>query len=343
MIQRRRTSIIRYSNIFDEIANFEALYKAYEECIKGRRYKNEVVSSTAHIEMIVSDLVRELQEGTYKPGEYYEFETRKEVKRRIIHAPLFRDRIVQHAVCNVLEPLYEKKFIFDSYANRKGKGNHKAVARVQLFLYQGRCNNYVLQGDFKKYYDNVDHELLKAKIRHTVKDERVLLLCDALIDSYNGHTGKGIPIGAPFSQLMANVNLDSLDHFAKEVLRVKKYVRLMDDFVIIGHKDDLIYYLQEIQWYADTQLKQPLNPKTQIYPANHGIDFGGYRTFANKILPRKRNVKAAKKRLKAVSWLYRNGVIDERVVKQQINSFKGYMSHCDGNTTLKNVLSIMRK
>lgn len=215
MIPRRRTSIIRYSNIFDEIANFEALYKAYEECIKGRRYKNEVVSSTAHIEMIVSDLVRELQEGTYKPGEYYEFETRKEVKRRIIHAPLFRDRIVQHAVCNVLEPLYEKKFIFDSYANRKGKGNHKAVARVQSFLYQGKCNNYVLQGDFKKYYDNVDHELLKVKIRRTVKDERVLLLCDALIDSYNGHTGKGIPIGAPFSQLMANVNLDSLDHFCQ--------------------------------------------------------------------------------------------------------------------------------
>ena len=201
----------------------------------------------------------------------------------------------------------------------------------------------MLQGDFKKYYDNVDHELLKAKIRRTVNDERVLLLCEALIDSYNGHKGKGIPIGAPFSQLMANVNLDSLDHFVKDVLRVKKYVRLMDDFVIIGHKDALVYYLQEIRWFADTQLMQPLNRKTQIYPANHGVDFGGYRTFANKILPRKRNVKAAKKRLKAVSWLYRNGVIDERVVKQQINSFKGYMLHCDGNTTLKNVLSIMRK
>lgn len=330
--------IKRYDNLFDRVANFETLYKAYEEAAKGRRYKKEVMETAARAEMIVSDLARELQTGIYKPGGYYEFEVRNEVKRRIIHAPLFRDRIVQHAVCDVLTPIYEKKFIFDSYANREGKGNHRAVRRVRRFLREAGPGSYVLQGDFAKYYDNVNHELLKHELRRTIKDTCLLAVCDSIVDSYNGDIGKGIPIGAPFSQLMANAHLDAFDHLMKDVLRIRRYVRLMDDFIIIGDKEELTKYLKEIRWFADTQLKQPLNRKTRIFPASHGVDFGGYRTFANRILPRKRNVKAAKIRLKTCCWLYSYGGITLADAKQQVMSFLGYMRHCSGKRTVRSVL-----
>lgn len=296
------------------------------------------METTAHIEMIVSDLALELQTGEYKPGGYYEFEVRNEVKRRPIHAPLFRDRIVQHALCGALNPLYEKKFVYDSYANREGKGNHRAVRRVRHFLREAGTGAYVLQGDFAKYYDNVNHEILKQELRRTLKDKRLLALCDAIIDSYNGDTGKGIPIGAPFSQLMANIHLNPFDHMMKDILHIKRYVRLMDDFIIIGRKEELTEYLEEIRWYADTQLKQPLNRKTRIFPASHGVDFGGYRTFANRILPRKRNVKAAKIRLKTCCWLYGYGEITLEDAKRQVMSFLGYTRHCSGTRTVRSIL-----
>lgn len=337
--ERQVRAIVRYDNLFDDVADFGALYAAYEDASKGRRYKQEIMEATARIELIVSDLVRELRTGSYKPGGYYEFETHSEVKRRIIHAPLFRDRIVQHALCNVLVPLYEKKFIYDSYANRKGKGNHKAVKRVQHFLQRTVKGAYVLQGDFQKYYDSVGHETLKEELRRTLKDERLLWLCDEIVDSYNSDIERGIPIGAPFSQLMANVHLNGFDHFIKDGLRVKHYVRLMDDFIIIGRKDELKGFLKEIQWYVETQLKQPLNRKTRIYPASHGIDFGGYRIFRNQILPRKRNIKAAKIRLKTIKWLYRHRLVDLPDARRQVAALIGYTSHCNSRETVAHILT----
>lgn len=332
----------RYDNLFDSVANFENVYMAYLSCKKGKSFKPEVMEISARAEMICSDLVRELQEGIYTPGKYYEFEARNEVKRRIIHAPLFRDRVVQHAIVGITEPLFERKFIFDSYANRKGKGNHRAVQRAQQFLRKSGQNVYILQGDFAKYYDNVRHEFIRNEIRRTIKDERLLNIWDRIIDSYNGDIDRGIPIGAPLSQLMANITLNPMDHFVKETLRAKYYIRLMDDFIIIdSSKERLKYYLQEIVWFTQTQLGQPLNRKTRIFPAKTGIDFGGYRIFTNKILPRKRNVKAAKRRFRTIMWLKRHG-INARVEPRKA-SFLGYMKHCNGKRTTESTLKLLEE
>ncbi len=273
------------------------MYQAFEESRKGKVYKHQVMNMSLRAEIIVSDLVRELRSGEYKPGGFYNFESRKEVKRRIINAPLFRDCVVQHAVCNALNEIFEKKFIYDSYANRTDKGNHKAVARVHEYIRQSKDGIYVLQGDYSKYYENILHDDLKADYRRTIVDKRMLWLIDLFIDSYNSDIDRGIPLGAPLSQLSGNVHLNTQDHFIKDGLRVKKYVRLMDDFIIIGEKDYLKEILKEIEWYANTQLHQPLNPKTRIYPASHGIDFGGYRIFRNRILPTQAKYKSCENQI----------------------------------------------
>ena len=324
--------------------NFDNLYEGYLEAISGRRYKPEIMEAGQRIEMIIQQLIIELNNGSWQPQTYYEFECRTEVKRRIIHAPTFRDRIIHHGLDRIVKPLFEKKFIYDSYACRKGKGTHRATKRVQKFMQKARKRYdrvYVLQCDISKYYPSIDHEILKNEIRRTIKDERVLWLWDLLIDRFNEDTGRGIPIGSLISQLSANIYLNPLDHFIKECIGAEFYVRYMDDFIIISDdKRKLWDILADIKWFVECQLKLKLNPKTKIYPASRGIDFAGYRIFTDYLLPRKRNVKAAKLRFKDISWKYRHGRASIEDVNCRVASFMiGYCKHCkamrSANSTLK--------
>lgn len=336
----------RYDNLFEEIVDFETLYLAYEEARRHRHFKAEVVSAGNRIEAILHQLIFELNTGEWRPQQYYNFECRTEVKRRIINAPSFRDRILHHAIVMAVRPLFEKKFIFDSYATIPGKGTHKAVKRLQHFIRCAQARNkpvYVLQCDIRHYYDSVDHEILKRIIRRTIADKRLLEVWDKIIDGYNEDTGVGIPIGALTSQLSANIYLNVLDHFVKECIGAKWYLRYMDDFLIVANdKETLHKYLADIKWLLEGHLKLHLNPKTKIYPICRGADFAGFRIFADRILPRKRNIKAAKKRFKDLSWRYKRGEIGLDDVKPRVASFLGYTKHCRAKRTCDSTLKWLK-
>lgn len=335
---------ITYNNLFHEIASFENLYLAYLDAIKGRKTKPEALNFYVHHEERLQKIHDELEAGTWTPGEYSEFLSKTEVKRRIINAPKFADRVVHMAFYRKLMPLLESKWIFDSYACRCGKGGHKAAARVQKFLQNARRNYssvYVLQCDISKFYPSIYKPYLMERLRRTIRDRDVLNVLEKIYFGFNG-SDTGIPIGAATSQMAANVVLDALDHFAKEELRIKYYIRYMDDFVIIGGDKAELWRIKEQVATFLKGARLSLNPKSQIYPASHGVDFVGYRTWATHILPRKRNVKAAKLRFKDLSHRFKYGEIDVEDARTRVASFLGYMQHCSGRRTTKSTLKWLK-
>lgn len=335
----------RHDGLFWKMVDIENMYTAFEEARRGRKFKSEIMAVSERIEHVITKLILDLTAGNWQPETYHQFEARNEVKRRIINAPTFRDRIVHHALCLVVMPLFERKFIFDSYACRaKGtdKGTHMAVRRLAKFIRQQKAESgraYILQCDISKYYPSVDHSLLKQEIRRTIADERLLTVWDRIIDGFSSQQGKGIPIGALTSQLAANVYLNPLDHFAKETLHIKRYLRYMDDFIVIaGSKEELHANLVSLRWFVEKKLLLTLNPKTKIFPASQGVDFAGFRTFENYILPRKRNIRAAKIRFKHLSYLYKHRRIEFDDVRPRVASFLGYVKHCRAYKTTESTL-----
>ncbi len=279
------------------------------------------------------------------PGKYRQFYV-YDPKKRLISAPPFEDRIVHHALVNVVEPLFERRFIYDSYACRKEKGVHKAVLRLQSFLRRAKRHSnrvFVLKADISKYFPSIDHNVLISILKRTIGDRRAMWLCERIIKHKCVNSeGKGIPVGALTSQLFANVYLDQLDHFIKDRLGVKFYVRYMDDFIILaGTKAYLWNVLEKIKGFLE-RLKLKLNPKTSVFPAERGVDFAGYRTWATHILPRKRNVKKFRRKAKWMMKAYALGKIDLSYIKPRLMSFLGYMKHCYSNTTVRFVLEEFR-
>ena len=336
---------ITYNNLYHQIISFENLYLAYLDAATGRKIKPEVLEFSDHAEEKIMRIHRQLATRSWKPGKYRQFLSHQEVKRRVIDAPDFADRVVHMAIYRVLSPLFDSKFIYDSYACRAGKGSTKAVARVRDFLRRAKRQYekvYVLQCDIAKFYPSIYKPYLMEKMARTIRDKDVLELLETIYYDFNGEE-RGVPIGAATSQLAANVVLDTLDHFCKECMMVKYYVRYMDDVIILGDSKDLLHnYLRDIEWLVSGVLKLRLNPKTRIYPASRGVDFAGYRTWATHIKPRKRNVKAAKIRFKDLSWKYKHGKVTLDDVKPRVVSFLGYMSHCNGYKTTVSTLNWLK-
>jgi retron-type reverse transcriptase len=298
--------------------------------------------ASARIEFIICEMLAEIEAGTWKPQKTYDFESRKETKRRIINAPTFRDRVFHHAFHRVVAPLIWKKFIYDSYGNIPGKGQHRAVKRLQHFLRAASSAGgqvQVLYGDVAKYYDSIDHEILMEIFGDTFRGEKLRHVAEALVEGYNGDTGVGIPKGAVTSGLLANMYLNELDHFIKEGLQAKFYLRFVDDFIIVDNdKNRLREYKREIEWFLDAKLRLRLNRKSQIRSISQGVDFVGYRVFTTHLLPRKRTIKAAKIRFKTLSWLFAHGEINLDDVKPRLMSFLGYCKHCKCQKSLASAL-----
>ena len=339
--------IVYYDDsLYDEFATFENFYEGYLEAKKGKIFRTEIMNTSKRIELIICQMLAEINAGTWRPQKTYDFESRKEVKRRIINAPTFRDRIFHHAFHRVVAPLIWKKFIFDSYGNIPLKGQHRAVKRLQHFLRRASGTGQqvqVLYCDVAQYYDSIDHEILMDIFGQTFRGKRLQGVAEALIDGYNEDTGVGIPKGAVTSGLFANMYLNELDHFIKEGLRAKFYLRFVDDFVIVDtDKARLQEYKREIEWFLDAKLRLKLNHKSQIKPISHGVDFVGYRVFTTHILPRKRTMKAAKIRFKNLSWLYAQGKINLDEVVPRLMSFLGYCKHCKCKHSLASTLKHLR-
>ncbi len=295
----------RVGDLFGQIYHFDNLLHAFYKARKGKRKTASVARFEANLEWELLSLSDELKNRTYCPGEYHTFVIH-EPKERMISAAPFRDRVVHHALCNIIEPFFEKTFIDDSYANRKGKGTHKAIERYQFYARRYRC---VLKCDIRKYFPGIDHEILKEEIRRKIRCKDTLWLIDNIIEHSNPQMEhvvyfpgddlftpyqrrRGLPIGNLTSQFWANVYLNRFDHFVKEKLRVKGYIRYVDDFVLFSNsKDQLWQWKNHIAGYlADLRLLLNDN-KTHIFCVDKGVPFLGFLVFPDYKFVLKKNSK----------------------------------------------------
>ena len=216
-------------NIYDTIIHPQNLYRAAYAAALGKKSSADVALFFFRMEREIGRLHDELRRGTYRHGPYTVFKI-FEPKPRDISKALFRDRVVHHAIHDVIEPFIDKKFIFDSYACRHGKGTHAALARAQSFL---RARDYCMHGDIKKYFPSIDHAVLKVLLRRHIADSQLIFLLDHIIDTARDEVG--LPIGNLTSQFFANLYLHELDHFVKHTLGCRYYIRYMDDFLLFDN------------------------------------------------------------------------------------------------------------
>jgi retron-type reverse transcriptase len=255
------------------------LTRSAADAARGKKTKPRVALFLRNLENEVIELEEALLTKTYRPRPYRTFKV-CDPKERMICAADFRDRVVHHAVCSVLEPIFERSLISDTYACRKDKGTLRAVKRAQLFC---RRYDYFLKLDVHKFFDSVDHDILKAQLRRKVKDEDLLRLMDVFIDHPVPWTapGKGIPIGKLTSQHFANFYLTGLDHFIKEYLRIEGYLRYMDDLVLFADEKDTLWDAAErIKRYLQKKLHLIIKTNSVLLaPVSQGLPFLGFRIF----------------------------------------------------------------
>ncbi|MDR1216005.1 MAG: reverse transcriptase/maturase family protein [Treponema sp.] len=329
-----------YNNLWDAIIDFEHLYNSYRSAKRGKRYRHESLNFAEDLEVNLITLQNELIWNMYNPlplRQFYVFEP----KKRLISAPAFRDRVVHHSLVKVIEPLFQKKFIKETFACIVGRGTHAAVHHVESCARKAKRlwgKYYVLKCDIRKFFPSINHDIMKKIIRKTICDYRMLYLIDTVIDS-NEMAGRGIPIGSLTSQLFANIYLNSLDHFIKEQRGIKYYARYMDDFIIIHNDKAFLHNLKaEIEDYVRRELDLIMNPKTGIFAERQGIDFCGYRIWPTHVLPRKSTMKRTKRRLRKFAAVYKDNPHILKHVTDSIQSFLGYVKHCSGWRSAKSML-----
>jgi len=328
----------RCGNLYTAITSYDNLVLAHLNARKGKMDSTEVRVVDAKPMRYLKELQRLLISKEFTTSPYKHFTVREPKPRVISKLPYFPDRIVHHAVMNVIGPLWDKVFIQDVYSAIPGRGVHAGLARLRKFLRNGYGTRYCLQFDISKFYPSVDHDVLMDLIERKIKCPGTLWLLENIVRSTG--SAKGIPIGNYLSQYFANIYLNWLDHWLKETLKVRYYVRYADDGVILSvRKIRLKAIWDAIATYLDTNLRLSLNPKTQIYPVDvRGIDFLGYRTFRNYVLLRKRSVRSLKRELQAIKKLWPE--VDPQHVISSIMARVGWIKHCDGyNLVRKHLLN----
>ncbi|MFA4889763.1 MAG: reverse transcriptase domain-containing protein [Candidatus Omnitrophota bacterium] len=326
----------RYGNLFEKICGFANLLRAYKQASRCKRYRPYTLGFTYDLEANLLKLQHELLNQAYRHGSYHEFYVYDPKMRKISAAP-FRDRVVHHAFCNVIEPIFDRIFIYDSYACRVGKGAHAVVDRLTEFLRERereRESNvggdfYAFKCDIRKYFASIDHKILLELIMHKIKGRETLWLINEILRSNN--TDCGIPIGNLTSQLFANIYLNKLDHFVKEELRIRHYIRYVDDFVILEDSKKALHNIKKtIRDFLTDNLRLALHPKKQIiFPARLGIDFLGYRVWRTHRMLRKDSVRRMRRKLRKFARLYSAGVINLSKIRQSLVSWLGHARHAD--------------
>jgi len=320
-----------YKHLWEQIATFDALHRGYLKARRGKRFTSEAMRFSANLEVELFRLLEELASGRYRLGEYRRF-TVREPKAREVAALPFRDRVVQHALMTVIEPIWEREFISDSFACRVGLGTHAGADRLTQFLrVASRWDSaFVFKADVQKFFPSIDHDILKGLLRRRIGCEKTWWLMETIIDSWNYETGKGLPIGNLTSQLFANIYLHELDLYIKQDLRQRFYLRYMDDFVVIGpDKPELHEVWRKTEAFLAERLKLTLNRKTRLFPAAQGVDFLGYKVWATHRLLRKRSVVGMKRRLKAYYRKVERGDLDYQQLRNRLMSWIGHAQHAN--------------
>lgn len=287
-----------FKSIFNHLCEYDNLLLAFKNAKKRKSKKEYVRKFENNLQNELYQLQWELMTGTYQPKPLKTF-TVRDPKTRKISASNFRDRVIHHAICNLLVPIYEPRFIEDTFANRKGKGTKAIVERFDYFKGKFR-NGFALKADIRHYFDSVNHGVLLEILSRRIKDKKFLNLIKIILENHKGEAkGTGMPLGNLTSQFFANLYLGELDNFAKHELHVKYYIRYVDDFVILGTDAAQIEKWQiQISMFLSEKLHLTLHPqKTKIIPLSSGVQLVGLRIFKHHKLLKKSNVKRIWKRI----------------------------------------------
>lgn len=321
-----------HKNVYHEVYNFKNLVLAFKKARKGKTKKDYVVRFEENLRDNLKQLKFELMTLTYKPLPLKTFILR-DPKTRKISKSAFRDRVIHHALCNIIEPIFDKTFIYDSCANRKGRGTLSALKRFEIFKRKATHNlkseAFCFKADIKHYFQEVDHEILIKIVKKKVKDEKIIWLIKTILRNSN-NKGKAMPLGNLTSQFFANVYLNELDRFVKHKLKARYYIRYVDDFVVLHEsKEQLEIWKKEIELFLNTNLKlEPHPEKSRIISLSAGIDFVGSRNFYHFTILRKRNVRKISECIRK----YRN----RELTKDKIAEiFQGWQAHAKWANTYK--------
>jgi retron-type reverse transcriptase len=330
----------RINNLFDKITSFENLILAAKKSRKGKKSKIATQKFDIELETNIINLQKEFRNFTYTTGEYKSFFINDSKKRLITAAP-YKDRIVHHAIINVIGEVFEKSFIYDTYSCIKEKGTHKAIQRYKVFCAK---NEYVLKCDVKKYFHNINHDILFGQIQRKIKCQNTLKLIKLIIASkYDKECDgvyHGIPIGNLTSQMFANIYLNDFDHYLKEVLKIKSYIRYCDDFVVFESDKKLLGDIRsKIIKYLDNLDLNIHENKAKIYKVNDGVNFLGFRIFKEYSLVNKNTVKRFKKKFDKKYKRYLNNMISFEKMKQSIQSWIGHVKHANSYKLRKSFLA----
>lgn len=273
----------RYGNLFEKAFSMENLYQAYLDARRGKRSRRACFDFDRQAGSNLNDLHAALHAGAYHSDPYHEFVV-TEPKKRIIHAPSFRDVVVQHAVYRIIYDVFDRSFIDQSFACRIGYGTHKAAAYARRSMKKHSGDDYVLKMDIRKFFYSIDRNELRRLIEKKVKDKRLVdvMMLFAKIDK-----PLGIPIGNLLSQIYALIYLNPVDHFVKRVLGIRHYVRYVDDFLLIGMPRDKCLDLRgRVVDFLRSRLGLELS-KSTISKVRKGVNFCGYRMWRSRIFIRK--------------------------------------------------------
>ncbi|HAZ29462.1 TPA: RNA-dependent DNA polymerase [candidate division WWE3 bacterium] len=346
--------------MYEEIYDFKNLLSAYQAARKCKRYKRNIVGYGFFLESNLFKLQRELVSESYTPSPYACF-TVYDPKTRKVAAPAFRDRVLQHSLVSQIEPLFERTFIYDSYACRKNKGTHLGLKRIKKFLQAVRSKYgknkpfYCLRMDIEKYFASISWDVLLSITSKIITCPKTNTLIQKLVtthkclDTYNRiiplpqdvikqETRQGVPIGNLTSQLFANIYLNELDHFAKEKLRLKWYARYMDDFLVI-HPDKtyLKQVRKDLEIFLDDKLHLHLHPKKVIIQnVKSGIPFVGYLIFYDHVLIRGKTLLRTRRQLKAKKAIYTKRGEDRKLLAIY-SSIRGHLKHANTYNLEKNL------
>lgn len=331
----------RHKHLFDEVCSFQNLLAAARKAWRGKRTRKPAADFYARFEKEIVALREELISGTYQTGAYHYFQIYDPKVRTVAAAP-FRDRVVHHALVRVLEPIFENRFIEDSFACRKGKGTHAAMRRAHRFAKRYR---YALKCDIAKYFPSMDHGILTEQIERVIGDREVLDLIAKILDSHTDVTEKfwepggdlfavrerkrGLPIGNLTSQFFANIYLNPLDHFVKHDLRVRGYVRYVDDFVLFGNDRAELKRRGRVVREKVQALRLKIHPdKYRLVRTQDGIDFVGFVMAADgRRKLRKANVRRFDRRLARMKREASRGERDWAEVTRSVQSWVAHASH----------------
>ena len=329
-----------YSNLYDNLCSYENLQLAFRKAKKGKSSKQYVIEFEKNLEDNLLMLRSELLLHSYKPQTLKTFILRDPKTRKISKSD-FKDRVVHHALCNIIENIFDRRFIYDSYANRKGKGVHLALKRFDYFKRKVSCNGktrincvgdsdvigYILKADIKHYFEEVDHQILINILKKKIRDDRIIWLIKQILKNHKTKIeGKGMPLGNLTSQFFAKVYLNELDYFVKHKLKVKYYLRYVDDFVILHDKYKILDDFKVIiDNYLIKNLKLELHPtKSKIIPLRNGINFLGYRIFYHYKSLRKSNIRKFERKFNEKLKLYEQGLFNYEGFIKSLQGWLGY-------------------